>query len=370
MSINPFTTSIVAEGIIGSLVSTDAPNNSFETVEINDPAAAEVWTVKVDTATNDEVYGITLTESATEALYTADATATVGEVASGLADAWNSSPGCYSFGAAVAVTDTVTITGTNAGREFSVALSTNAAKMTATNTADAAVADDVEFGRAIISIDGFNGYTMDGIQAKSSAFTARVITLTPVDAASEHYFVDLTIEGVEYKFDVAQDTNLAGTCTAIAAAINADMPANSVIADGSGGTTVVLTAEVAGKGFTVEVGSTSGAKLSSAVTAGDGASGSLEDAFVGISMYSTGCNEYAGGTGAAVLTKNDIWVEIDSGVTVARKAAVYVELDSTSDDRGRLYTVASATRAMLPKSRAIWLRKSDKSDTAVIRLEE
>jgi len=345
-----------------------------------DPQAAEIWTLTIDTATDNEDYSVLLTDPAAEATIDSGAGSSVTSVALALATAWNNAPIARGMATAVAAGGVIVFTGIVPGLVFAMTEGDNAAKMTLVNTTNAAEADSVPFGRLMIALAYQANYSDKlGIRAKSTAFSAQVDVVTIVDAASQEYNVAITVEGKTYTDDVTRDTNLATTLTALAAAINLIMPAaTSVLADGSSGTTLVLTAEVAGKGFETNVGSKTGGNIV-LTSSTNGITTDIEQAFAGISQYSTGVPSnslpsstsddasYPANSGVTAQTKGNIWVEVDSGISVTLMGDVRVEMDGSANS-GRLYTVSSATRIKLPKSLISWIRNDFSGSDSPIAL--
>ena len=95
---------------------------------------------------------------------------------------------------------------------------------------------------------------------------AQIITVTPTAVNSATYSV--TIDGVDYEFIADASATDAEIVTGLIAAINADA---DCVVTASGTTTLILTADVAGNGFSYSVG----ANLAAAVTAAN--NGVVED---------------------------------------------------------------------------------------------
>lgn len=367
-------------GIPGMLV--DMSRQIDRDVLINsDPEAAELYTCVIDTATNSVVYGVNLTAPvAVSVSFTADSSATKIEIAAGLAAAWNTAPQARAIAEAVSDgVDTVTFTGVFAGVPFTMEEDESAALMTLTNTTNATEADAVPFGRAMISLEyQANGYPNPlGIIAKSSALTAQLDTLTPIYSAGERYSVTIEVKGERYQFHVDEDTNIATTCTAIAAAINLTMPAATVIAAGTA-TTVTLTAELAGLPFKTSAGSEDGDNMTLAHTT-TGADTDFNRAFAGISLWSadtqqaaidTESAEYRPNAGVEVARAADVWVE--NSQTIVARSDVYVELDGTGSDAGKFFNTDSATRVLVEPSLLKWQRSAfatSDADVAAVRIQ-
>lgn len=324
--------------------------NSLLTLINKNPQASQVSTVTVDTATNSHEYVITI--NGVDVSYTADGATSKIEIADGLAAAVNAEP--LVRGQVSAVSDgvsVVTLTGLYPGVEFTLA--EDSAKLSIATTTAAAEADSVAFGRLVVSGDYQSDEANElGSLAKASALTAQVDTITVDYAASETYTVVIEIAGERYLIGpILADTDDATTSALIHNAINAMMPANTVISTNPSATSVVLTAEVAGKAFKTTVGLETGttARLSLAHTTATAAT-DINKVAKGISVYTTDeeVTEVEGTTvvypanaGMMALRKGLIWVE--NSETIVRGDAVYVELGVTADN-GKLFKASSATR--------------------------
>lgn len=337
------------------------------------PQAKELYTLVVDTATNSEDYGVNLTDpNDASVVYSADSGTSKAEIADGLADEWNESPLCRAIAVAASNgVDTVTFTGVYEGVAFTMEEDENAAKVTLTNTTNAAEADSVPFGRGIVSLsveaDEADEY---GILAKSSVLTAQVDTITVDYAAGELYTVTIEVDDETYGIGpITADTDDATTSAAIFNAINAMMPANTVVATNPSATSVVLTAEVAGKAFKARVSLKSGttARLSLAHTT-SGPETDIRECLRGVSMYTTSEAAqtvagddpvYPANAGVEVIGKGLVWVENTQSPSMGDD--VYIELGVTADN-GKFFTTSSATRVKLPRSIAQW-RRSEFADS-------
>ena len=360
------------QALIGQWAYND-PLNAARSVFNSDPQAVQVDTITVDTGTNSHEY--TFEIEGVEVSYTADGSTSTTEVATGLAAAWNDSADAGAYGYASSVSAVVTITGWTPDLDYTI--DQVDALCTLASVTVAAAADAVPHGRLMIarSRDTTDPHSVLACLAKSSKLTAQVDTLTVTYASGEVYYVGITIEGVRYSVGVAADTDTATTQAAIVTAINAMMPANTVLAAGSS-PSVTLTAEVAGKAFVVDLGLKSGttARLSIAHTT----SGVLTDvnrAAVGIAMWSPS-NEsttigdstpsWPANQGVMVATKGVIWVE--SAQSISDGDPVYVELGVTADN-GKLFNTTTATRVLLTGAK--WVvdeRSGQNADIAAVRL--
>jgi phage tail sheath gpL-like len=346
-----------------------------------DPQADEVWTVDIDTATDTESYSILLAEpSRTIAIVAASSTDTL--VAEQLKVAWNSDPIAGGVATATRLGSVVTLTGSYPGIAFAITEGDNAAKMTTTNTQNAAVADTVPFGRAMVSTEFQTDYPDElGVIAKSTALSARVSTLTVTYAVGEIYTVGITVGGARYEVNVAADTNDDTTAAAINTALNLMLPAATVIS--SVATNVVtLTAELAGQYFEVDLGLVSGttARLALADTTNTPAC-DINKSIAGISLFTydeegvalpsaaSDDASYKANAGVNIMKQGQVWVEVDSGTTITAGDDVYIELDGTGSAAGRLYTANSATRTLLDPSLVSWKRAAfsgSDADIAVV----
>lgn len=338
----------------------------FDTLINKNPQAKQVQTVTVTNDANNQAHTITI--NGIDVVYTSDASGVKLEICTGLALAINNNPYLRGAVSATAAVDTVTITSTWPGLGFTFAESD--ANLTTSATVANGSASAVPFGVAVM---GLGGYSADGEQygavPLAANLTAQVDTLTVVYEASTIYEIGITIEGERFSTAVVGNTDTATTCTAIAAAINARMESAlagagySVIASGTSGTTVTLTAEVPGKGFVVDYGTTTGTatKLYNTHTTA-GPTTDIMQVLAGITVFSydeevtavEGTSvSYPANAGMKVLKRGAIWVT--SAETPSAGAAVFVETASGATC-GRLYAATSATRIKLPLDRFSWRR--------------
>lgn len=345
-----------------------------------DPQAKQVDTVTVDTATNAATYTVTIDGVAVT--FTADASATKPEVSAGLLLAIQAD-GVTS--GAVVVTDdavdTLTLTARWPGVAFTVAV--GALLSTASVTASAA-ADVIPFGRGIIRTglgSADSNLSGDGAYASNSSLCAlpkeaslakRVSTLTVTYAAAEEYTVSITCDEVAYHIGpVLADTDDDTTAAAINTAINAMMPANTVI--GTVATdTVTLTAECEGKHFEVSLGLKTGttARLVLADTTNTLIT-DINKVFAGGAMYAYDEEASASGTGeypanAGVKAMSGGAMIVSNSQNPGHNDRVYLETTAGSDV-GKFYNAGTATRILLTSAR--WDRPGPVSgdSLAVIR---
>lgn len=339
-----------------------------------DPQAVEIYTLTIDTATDDEDYGVNLTDPVQRSLSIDSGTgSTTTTIAAAIAAAWNADPIFATYGTAVAAVAVVTITGRVPGIAFTVAEDENAAKMTLANTQNAAEADAVPFGRAMISLAWEAGYADElGILAKSSALEAQVDSYAITYDAGIEISAVIEVDGETYEtVPFAMATDAATVAAALDAAIDAAVPANTVVATSSTNNTII-TSELAGRPFRSYVKFGVGATTAAAAkTSSEGeVATDINLALAGISQRSADVEvtsgaaevaEYAPNDGVTVRKQGKIWVERESGASITPKSPVYVELDGTGSDAGKLFTTGSATRALVDSKLLRWDR-ADASD--------
>lgn len=363
----------LTQWLIGQLADSSPLNDVVSAVNA-DPQTAQVSTITVDTVTNSADY--TFTVAGSEITITSDASAVNTEIVAAIVLAINEHPLARALCTAAATSATVvTLTANRAGVAFTVSDSDSklsCATSTANDTADA-----VEFGRLVVQTGFADGARLCA-KAAAAKFTAQVDTLTVVYAASDVYYVTIgMLDGSTPQIvGVAADTDTATTATAIVTAINAIMPANTVLAATAGGGIITLTAEVAGKGFITSHGTKSGtASRSVLALTTSGPSTDVNQYALGISQHTydeeeteraSGVVVYPANAGVKVVRAGRVAVACSEAVT--NGAAVYVELGVT-DDNGKFFASGSATRVKL--NRARWERNErtgDDNDVAVLRL--
>lgn len=361
---------------IGALAASQM-SDIVRTLVNENPQAVQISEIAVNDHTDSHEYVVVI--DGVEVSYTSDASATVAEIANGLAAAVEVEPRVRGQVTAESDgVDTVTLTGLTYGMSFDVSTEDATGDLAITTPTSASEAEAVAFGLGVIS----TGMVTDeayqtGILVSSSQLTAQVDTLTIVYAAAEVYYVTITVDGQTYQFGVVADTDTATTCTAIAAAINAQMPANTVIASGVSGTTVTLTAEVAGKAFVTSVGTKSGtASRNSLAHTTAGLTTDVARAFAGVSLYTTDESNvtvagddvvYPANAGMMVVARGDVWVECSESPNYGDP----VYIGTGTSEKGMFFASSSSTRILLPKDKVFWLRaaRADANDNiAVLRL--
>jgi len=334
-----------------------------------DPEAKQVYTVTVDTGTNGATYtvvvnGITVTYLS--------ATTNTTTIATGIAAALNANSlvaGLFSITSAVAV---VTLTALVYETDIVV---TSGALTTTVETVAPASADPVYFGRGVLNLQSFSSNGMPlGSNTYAAKLQAQVRTLTIVYAASEVYLWSIAVAGVSYSGQIAADTDSTTTAAALVAAVNAQMPANTVIASNALGV-VTLTAEHAGLAFSLSAGTKSGT-AARAVQA-DVTVGPLTDinrcfAGIAISDYNNPGvivgvpnNSYVANSAMGVLSRGSVAVYSEQTVTTSDK--VYIET-AAGASQGLFYNTSTSTRLQL--TAATWVPRPsfDSSNLNIVSL--
>jgi hypothetical protein len=357
-------------GVIGQLVDADYLNQ-IESYVNSDPQAVQTYTVTVDAVTNGAVY--TFSVDSSTITYTADSSATNTEIVAGLLAAVNEDP--YARGMFVPTATSATVlTLTAIDPDIDAVVSDSDAKLTTAETVAPASAAVVHFGRALVDLqtDNDEGSSLVA-EVYAAKMTAQVDTATITYAAGEVYSIGIAIPGqTPLQVNVAANTDSNTTATDIRTAINAIMPASTVIAAGSTNV-VTLTSEIAGQPFVTSVGLKSGtiARLA-LVNTTSGPLTDINQCFAGISIMMLD-NEIPtiGGTEASYAA--------NSGVSALRKGRIYVENDEnpTTSDKVYIKTVAGSTQATFTKtsssttlllSGATWGRIPSRADSTGIAM--
>ena len=345
-------------GRIGHFVDTTI-DQMLGTVINRAPQTKQIGTVVVDTAADDTDYTVTI--AGIDITIDSGTGATKITIAAALALAIAADPIVRGLVSAESDgVDTVTVTGLWPGVAFTME-DADANLTTAEETTAAAEGDPIPFGRLVI-FTGVNTpeYERLGAVALASLLTAQADVHTVAFVAAATYPWQITVDGQTYSGIVAADTDTATTATAIADAINAALPANTVAATADAGD-VTLTAETAGRPFVSSIGSSAAAGVTGRTT-NTALDTDVNRAAAGVALfgYDEEDEEYPANAGARIARRGSVWV--DNAESPAVGAAVYVEL-SAGDDSGKFYTTGGATRVRL--NRATWGR-SGSDDIAEI----
>lgn len=365
-------------GLAGDPAHSGGP--AFDATYTNDnPRAKQVDTVTIDTASNAEAYSIFI--DGVELTYTSDASATTAEIAQGLADLVNASRLINGRVLATISDPDLILTARVAGRGFTTTEGDNAAKMTLVNTTANAVADTVAFGLALLA----NGLSATNNKlaklAKAGNLTAQVDNLLLVYDATVLAKVDIRYydptvgDFVTRSFEHAMATDADTSVIAMVALINAQMPANTVLASHPTGDTLTLTSEVAGQPFEVSYGFGTGADTGTWThTTNRSEATDVNAGFVGVSMRDRTQEVEDGATDAVYKAGSAMQVREQGAMHVAIEAAlstgnenVYVRLvaSGTLTALGGFTPTPGAGVVLLKNAR--WLRPGD-SGRAILQL--
>ena len=370
------------QGSLGALVFATHLGRQL-TVLNDDPQAVQINTA-TPTAVNDAVY--TLTVDGVSVSFTAGGSATVAEITAGVAALADAEPLIRGKFNIIATAFTINLVGLNPGVVSVVEASATAGTFVVALVQAAATADPVGFARLVID-DGSPDDAVDlvGKLAKSSSLVAQVITATIVDVAAADY--DFTVRdevgAVLAQGSIVRNTDLATTVGNILTVMNGLLPADSVVVTDGGGGDIVFTTELAGRQFSVQVGTNFAGEAGGAISAPVATTGpdnttSVNLAALGVSLFSgidpaatIGglAGEYAANAGMRVLASgNAAWVERPTTPAATRGAAVFVELDGTGSDAGKFFTADSATRVRLTSANALWERDGRTASDGVAAL--
>lgn len=334
--------------------------DSSKTMVNKFPQADQISTYTVTTETDGFQYQLSINGEVVS--YTAQVGDTTTDVATGLVAAVNTDPIARGAVTATSAAAILTLTGNAPGQTFTLVEVSTPSKGTITLVQSAANADPVPFAVGMIS----GGWSTEeswefGIRASQSAFVAQVTTLTVTYVAATIYEVALTVQDQEYEFEILADTSSTVTAAALVAAINAALPANTILASNVAGV-VTLTAEIIGDEFKVAFGTSTGSSLALAYTTGPSTSTSVARAFAGVSRRrgdeantTPGFNDvvYAPNEDVQVVSRGVIAVAESSGTTVTPGSQVWIELvDATT--KGQFYAAGSGTaRVLLAPNKAL-----------------
>lgn len=360
--------------ILGALIERSS-NDEIRTALNQHPQAAEVWTADITDPGDDiemsiVVNGVTVT-------YDTGTGGDADSIGAGLAAAINAEPlvrgqVTASFDAG---TDVLTLTGNTAGQAFTASEdSSGIASLAQSVAADSA--DPIEFGRAVIRT-GFQKTDELVVLAASARFDAQVITITPSGYVAGAILTARVYEvrGAERvllaEVSETSATDLDTTLDALAAGLNAALPAASVVVAATPATATALTftAEVGGLEIEAELASDdSGASIptsAKAYTTGPSEATSFHRAFRGVVMRDHATEATTiGGTETQVPANGALSyvrkgpIAVASAEAITAGADVFVELGVTAD-LGKFFAAGSATRVAVSRARAVWERDAD-----------
>tara|TARA_R110000824_G_scaffold30668_7_gene100624 strand:+ start:957 stop:2096 length:1140 start_codon:yes stop_codon:yes gene_type:complete len=362
------------QGLIGQ-PTVSGPLLAFLTMLNEDPQAVQSDTVTFSGFTGPTK---TITINGVDVTFVAETSVTV--TAANCALAINAEPAVRGQVSASSALGVTTLAGLTPGLAYTLVDTDADAEIALANLAAATSAAAIPFGRLVLDDGGHpdGDATRLGKLAQASAFAPQAGTVTVVFFAAETYnvtIVDKATGEILASVTALADTDDTDTATAIAAALNVALPANTVIASSALGV-VTLTAEVAGFEFAASGGAGNlGGTIAFADVTGPDASTSLARTAAGVSMHSImdeaatiGALEghYPANHGFRALSKGPIWVERDAAVS--KGDAVFVELDNSGGNGGKFFAAGSATRVQLGS--ATWERdgRTAADDLAAIRV--
>ena len=331
-----------------------------DTMTNDRPRTAQRDTVQVSTVTNSATYTVTI--DSIPVTYTADGSATAAEIRDGLIAAINGEPLLAGrVLASVKDADELYIDARLAGVGF---VTTVDAKLTLANTTANADSASVLFGAGVFRTGEQAGCTADS--ALFTAATATVATLTPTVANSSVYSIGIVNPATGNTVNVIYTSDGSATAQEIveglATAVNAAMPANTVIATENDAVLTLTAEELSGGGyFRFNVQHSANQALS--YTAGTYISEETEAEalFAGVALrtateapLSDGTLGYPGGSPMSVLSMGDVWVSTVDTVSVTGD----VYLGVTGSARGKWRGTAASGYVKLPKRQARWMAVS------------
>lgn len=371
--------------ILGGLVERSS-NDELRSAINADPQQVQITTVTVtDQGDNDDVI-LTINDIDVEIN-----TGTGGDAASigaDLAEAVNAEPLVRGQVSASFDTTTLTLTGLWPGQSFSVSIASDPGSVLSSVTTTQAVdaADPIPFGRGVVRTGYAGTDELVGL-ARTAKFTPQVKTITVAYIASAVLLGEVfLVRGEERvrigKAQVTSASNADTTIDALVAALNSDLPANTVAvtADAASATALVFTAEIAGLEFDAQVtdlgGGASSPAITPADTTGPSPATSIHRALRGVTVRdqaspaaTLGGNEcqYAANSVLGYCRKGVVAVE--SSQTVAPGDPVYIELGVTADN-GKFFNSSGSSRVQLARQAAVWELDANAAtgDLAALRL--
>ncbi len=347
-------------GFIGDIIARDRSRDG-----VNSGGQAKQVTTITIPASPDNATAYTVTVDGVACSFTTDGSATTAELGEGLKAAIEAQPAARAAVVPTFSSPTLTLTGAWPGISVTVAASGGTgggAIGSPSTTTSAASADEVEFGRLLVSTSAENGNPQVQ-KPTSSVLSAQVLTHTVVSATGAFFAGTVQVNGKTYEWGpVDHNADSDTTAEDIKDAINAAVPANTVLATRSTAD-VVLTAEAVGAEFDANfiVSGAAGASAAKAYTTGPSISTSLVRAAFGISVRRLDVeNETLNGEDPAYkanavvdcLVRGRQRVQRDTSETIARGDEVYVSVASAT--AGRFHNTAGADRVWVPSSKLVW----------------
>lgn len=343
--------------VVGSGAIISCLNASAVSLDVWTPTVGGAYT-EITTTMPDESASVTTSATGSTAANLADDLSSIDRVTQ-----W------YSINESTAV-----VTGLIAGE---VATFTNTTNITWAHTTTGSEGEDIPVGYGVIRTGGGTSPGMTGVLEvglpTTSSETAQVKTYAITYNASGFYSCKVLWNGKWYESaNVAGTADDAGTAAALATAINAVLPTESVIASNSSGS-FILTSEVEGQSFdaiVVASGHDSAEAVPTYTTGNPGsATTDLLADFVGVVTRVGSINDSSGNAVinpmrmCSVLTRGTIVVE--NSQTVAWGDQVFLSVASST--KGKFYNANATDYVPLPLSRARWVRDQG-NGTAILEL--
>lgn len=333
------------------------------------PQAKQSDSITITAAANSTAYTVTI--NGVDCTYTSDSSATLAEIADGLAAAINATPSVRAvLSASSNGVSVVTLTSLVSGLSYT--LTESSANMTTAVVTANGSADAVSFGTLVVR-SGFSGQTHLGGLAKASLFTAQVDSYALTYDAGKSLICKIVVNEQEYFASVTEATDASATAVAMAAAINAVSGLSGYVSAGSATSNVTLTAAIAGLEFSSSMYVVSPSVAIPVKTSNLGMSTSVFRSAVGVAVESKDeevtsvggtAVSYPANRGVKYLQRGEIWVTNSQGV--ANGDAVYVDLSSSGS--GLFYNTSGTNRVRLPLSKAMWVRAHSASSLACLKI--
>jgi hypothetical protein len=348
-------------------ISTQTMSDLVRTLINSRPQGKQTSNIAVASSPTQSSWTVTINGVAVT--YTGDGSPTQAEVVAGVKAAIQANPQTGGMVDVTSNSSTVICTGRVPGLSFTISGTTD---LTVTTPTAAATASAIDFGRACVAVNTWENGSQAAAVASTADLTAQVITLGLAGTAGEIYLINITVDERTYNFSVPFDTDIPTTQAAIVAAINLRVPAFTVLAAGTS-PNITLTSELAGKPFTVGVGTKTGTAANLTLTETTvSAVTDFNKAFCGIAQLgnpiegslSSTSDQNAGATswppnrGFPAIFMAPGGVGVENSQTPTMSSRVYVEL-APGSDAGKFYTTSGDTRLLLPANRFAWIGDPD-----------
>ena len=359
-----------------------AASNQDETAMQVGGSAAQVTTVAVSSSADDTTYTLSIGEdsgSLTAVTFTTPSSGnTTSTIATGLANAINAKIGVSNLVFADTSTNTINITGRQKGASATFTVSESDANLgTPSTTTSAGDATAIPFGVMVerSSATKAVGTAAIGSAVGTGTYTAQVavsVDLGSTLTIASGDVLSLTVNGdfdglgkKDYSVTIPYSTSEDNTIDQAVVAINAALPANSVVVT-EAANVLTFTAEVAGVPFTVSGYGTSSGAPTALTFAESGTTANAIPNGGGIALKShtieqnaSGVSEYGMGDTFSGLTEGKCYVLLDSGITVAEGDACFVRVTAGATEQVGAFSNVSDSGDNLPISsfgfKGVWV---------------